>query len=54
MLAPHHGEDAELGEVRRAAEDLFDALELVGRMPCFFTTSSVISGSDKTGIWCAR
>ena len=33
VLAPHHREDAELDQVRRAAEDLQDALVLVGLEP---------------------
>ena len=35
MLAPHHREDAELGEVRLAAEDLLDALEFLRREAVF-------------------
>ena len=31
VLAPHHAEDAELGEVRVAAEDFLDARVFVGR-----------------------
>src|SRR5579883_1629272 len=31
MLAPHHTENAELGDVRVAAEDLLDALVLLAR-----------------------
>src|SRR5579862_9441829 len=35
MLAPHHREDAELGEVGRAAHDLDGARELLGGKPEF-------------------
>ena len=31
VLAPHHGEDAQFGEVRRAAEDGLDARVFLGR-----------------------
>src|SRR4051812_4443187 len=30
MLAPHHGEDPELGEIRVAPENFFYAFELIG------------------------
>ncbi len=37
MLAPHHRENAQFGEVGRAAQDLLDALELLGQQPQFLS-----------------
>src|SRR3954447_10392140 len=33
MLAPHHGEDAQLREIRLTTEDFFDPLVLIGLEP---------------------
>src|SRR5947208_6925247 len=33
VLRPHNGEDAKLGDVRRASEELHDTLVLVARQP---------------------
>ena len=40
VLGPHHREDAELGQVRLAAEDLDDAVVLVAREPVASRTAS--------------
>ena len=42
MLAPHHREDAELGQGRRAAERLEQRAYSSGESPCSATISGVI------------
>ena len=37
MLTPHHRENAQFGEVGRAAQDLLDALELFGQQAQFLS-----------------
>ena len=43
MLAPHHGEDAKLGEIRFALQDAFNALEF--RRETVLKTSSGVMAS---------
>jgi hypothetical protein len=45
MLAPHHGKDAELGEVRLAPEDFLILLEFFRRKAVLFDQFGVTTGS---------